>query len=81
MPIYSLGAKSPTAAMIAEITMWVLLKEGSPDKAWDKLIDAQGHLADAIRAHKGFAACEDRLQRLQAVEHLVFPRSSFSVPA
>ncbi|SRR6266849_1746330 len=72
-----LGCKCVAGALIAEIRMWLLLKEGRPDEAWDELVAAQGGLSGAVRAHKGFAHLGPLIQRLDTVEHVIFPRQVF----
>ena len=72
-----LGCECLAAAMISEIKMWLLVKNEEPDNAWDELINAQGYLADAIRAHEGFAHYKTHLRRLYAIEHIVFPPQVF----
>jgi hypothetical protein len=73
-----LGCECLTAASIAEIKMWLLLKESNPDAAWTQLITAQAGFADAMRADQGFAEDVARqLERLQKVEKLVFPPQTF----
>lgn len=73
-----LGCECLTSACIAEIRMWLLLKEGNPDAAWTQLITAQRGLADAMRADPGFANDVARqLERLNKVETLVFPPQTF----
>jgi hypothetical protein len=73
-----LGCECLTAASIAEIKMWLLLKESNPDAAWTQLIKAQAGFADALRADQGFAEDVARqLERLQKVEKLVFPPQTF----
>jgi hypothetical protein len=72
-----LGCKCVAGALIAEIRMWLLLKEGRADEAWDKLVAAQGGLSGAMRAHKGFAHLGPLIQKLDTVEHVVFPPQVF----
>jgi hypothetical protein len=72
-----LGCECMASALIAEIKMWLLLKEGRPDKAWDELVAAQYSILGALRAHEGFAHTGEYTQRLDAIEHLVFPPQVF----
>src|ERR1035437_3189403 len=72
-----LGCESVAKGIAAEITMWLLLKEGRPDAAWDQLVTAQASIADAPRAHRGFSHLTDHLDRLKAIEQLVFPPQVF----
>ena len=72
-----LGCHSLATALKAEIEMSLLLKEGRPDEAWNRLVDAQYALADAIRADAGFGNLTNQLDRLLAIEALVFPPQVF----
>jgi hypothetical protein len=72
-----LGCHCVAKALVSEITMWILLKESRPDKAWDMLVAAQMALAGALRAHKMFAHLEAQVQRLGAIERLIFPPQVF----
>lgn len=72
-----LGCECVAGGLISEIRMWLLLKEGHPDEAWDNLVAAQQSLLGALRAHEGFAHITDGIQRLDAIEHLVFPPQVF----
>lgn len=57
--------------------MWLLLKEGRADDAWNELVAAQGSLAFAVKAHEGFAHVDGNIRRLDAIERLVFPPQVF----
>ena len=72
-----LGYECVVDTLIAELEMWILLKQDNPDKAWDKLVVAQKSSIGAIRAHAGFNHLVQRCQRLEAIEHLVFPPQVF----
>ena len=72
-----LGCESVAQALVAELNMWLLLKEGTPDEAWNHLVAAQMASVDAARAHDGFQHLEHHHRRLVAIEHLVFPRQVF----
>ena len=72
-----LGCQSLATGLKAEIEMWLLLKEGRPDEAWNRLVQAQYALADAIRADAGFGHLTRQLDRLLAIETLVFPPQVF----
>jgi hypothetical protein len=72
-----LGCESLATALKAEIEMCLLLKEGRPDEAWYKLVDAEYALADALRADAGFSHLASQLDRLLAIETLVFPPQLF----
>ena len=73
-----LGCEALVGACIAEIKMYVLLKEDKPDAAWTELVTAQAAFEAALRADPGFAENTARqLQRLQHIERLVFPPQAF----
>ena len=72
-----LGCSSLASAMIAELKMWVLLKEQDPDAAWTQLVNAQHNLSDAMKASAGFSHLENNLERLNSIEKTVFPPQIF----
>lgn len=72
-----LGFECVAECIRAEITMWILLKMGNPDEAWDSLISAQTAAADAARAHEGFSHLAQKSERLETIEQLVFPPQVF----
>jgi hypothetical protein len=72
-----LGCACAAEALGAEISMWLLIKEGRPDDAWSQLVAAQGKVSDAMRAHEGFRHFDEHVRRLDAIERLVFPPQVF----
>jgi len=73
-----LGFEALLSACIAEVKMYLFLKEDKPDAAWTELVRAQDGFEAALRADRGFG--EDiarQLRRLQNIEKLVFPPRSF----
>jgi hypothetical protein len=72
-----LGCECVAHALIAELRMWLLLKEEKPDAAWDQLVDAQMSSVSASQAHDGFLHLEQHYKKLLAIEHLVFPPQVF----
>lgn len=72
-----MGCECVTLALIAELKMWLLLKEENPDDAWDELINAQMAYVDAVRAHSGFNHLTQHSERLEAIEKLIFPPQVF----
>jgi hypothetical protein len=72
-----LGCECVARALIAEIKMWILLKEGRPDEAWERLVAAQDGLLGAVKAHEGFAHIVHHIRRLDSTEELVFPPQVF----
>lgn len=72
-----LGCECVTAALIAELKMWILLKQEEPDAAWDQMVSAQNAYIAATRAHSGFHHLALFHQRMEAIEQLVFPPQVF----
>jgi hypothetical protein len=72
-----LGCECSADALISELNMWILLKEGRPDQAWDALVAAQSHLSSAMKAHEGFARVDENIRRLDGIECLIFPPQVF----
>src|ERR1035441_3823737 len=72
-----LGCECVASALMAEIKMWLLLKEGQPDEAWGALVAAQDSMSGAMRAHQGFEHLVQHIERLYAIENLVFPPQVF----
>jgi hypothetical protein len=71
-----LGFECVAASISSEIAMWILLKAGKPDEAWDELISAQMAATGAVRAHDGFSHVK-QAERLEEIEKLVFPSQVF----
>ena len=72
-----LGCECVTRAIIAELKMWILLKQDEPDRAWNNLVTAQMSSIDAVHAHTEFNHLIQYCQRLEAIEKLVFPPQLF----
>lgn len=72
-----LGCECVIEALQAELNMWLQLKEGKPEDAWNSLVTAQMATRDAIRAHRGFSHLEARAVRLVNIERVVFPEQVF----
>ncbi|MCX7113609.1 MAG: hypothetical protein NTX45_26675 [Proteobacteria bacterium] len=72
-----LGCECVTSSLVAELRMWLLLKEEKPDTAWDELVTAQMASIDAVRSHPGFAHLSEHNRRLEVIEKLVFPPQVF----
>lgn len=72
-----LGCEYVADALISEIKMWLLLKQGRPDQAWDALVAAQSNVSSAMRAHDGFAGIDNHVRRLDTIERLIFPPQVF----
>ncbi len=72
-----LGYGCVVDALTAEIEMWLLLKRGEPDEAWEELVAAQQLSIAAARAHEGFGHLVHHHQRLELMEELIFPDQVF----
>ena len=72
-----LGCECVGSGILAEIQMWLELKNENPDRAWDRLIDAQSAYTSALRAHRGFQHLDDACHRLEVIEKLIFPPQVF----
>lgn len=72
-----LGIECIVESLIAELNMWVMLKNDKPDEAWSKLIAAQTAITHALRAHDGFPSLENEARRLEAIEKIIFPPQTF----
>jgi hypothetical protein len=72
-----LGCECVIEALQAELNMWLQLKEGKPDDAWNSLVTAQKAARDVLRAHGGFSHWEARAVRLVNIERVVFPEQIF----
>ena len=72
-----LGCQCVNTSLLAELRMYLLLKEEKPDDAWDQLVLAQDGAIDATRAHPVFAHLVHQSAKLEAIEQLVFPPQVF----
>ena len=72
-----LGCECVAAALIAELKMWILLKQEEPEAAWNQLVSAQNASLAAARAHDSFSRLALHYQRLEEIEQLVFPPQVF----
>jgi hypothetical protein len=72
-----LGYECVFTCLAHELYMWIELKTGDADRAWDGLIMAQDAAIGAARAHPGFAHLSHHLARLEAFEELLFPAQVF----
>ena len=64
-------------SLIHELSMWILLRSNQPEKAWDRLIDAQRYALGAVKAHVSAAHLENHVRKLQLIEEFVFPPQTF----
>ena len=72
-----LGLCNLNSAVIAELDCYILLKDNEPDKAWDRLIDAQDGISLALRAHEHFLYLKEKGIRLRQIEYFLFPPQTF----
>jgi hypothetical protein len=72
-----LGYECSIQSIIHELQMWLNLKIGEPDKAWNNLVLAQNFNIAAIRSDKGFEHLVQRSAKLEAVENIIFPPQLF----
>ena len=67
-----------TFSLTSQMKMWIALKNDQPDKAWDHLVDAQESASGAMRAHPQLEHLYGYIERLHAIEKVVFPPQVFS---
>lgn len=67
-----------TFSLKSQMKMWIALKNDQPDKAWDHLVDAQESASGAIRAYPQLENLKGYIERLHAIEKVVFPPQVFS---
>jgi hypothetical protein len=72
-----LGFECVFNCLASELMMWINLKEGNPDQAWDNLVSAQNSAVASVRAHSGFSHNRAHVQRLEEIEKIVFPPQVF----
>ncbi|MDB5584967.1 MAG: hypothetical protein JWR80_10143 [Bradyrhizobium sp.] len=74
----ALGTRYLMDAFRAELRMYVLLKEGDPDHAWDQLVHAETAYIHAARAHRAIEAqIAEYVTRLARLEQDAFPAQVF----
>ncbi len=68
------------SALRDELRMWIALKADNTDAAWNFLVDAQMHAHWAMQAHQVAAPLVGYVQKLRALEEVLFaPMAFFSV--
>ena len=72
-----LSVENMLQAVISELKMWVAFKDEDPSAAWTDLVGAQSAASTAMRAHKIAANLDAYIDRLHALEHLLFPPQLF----
>mgnify|MGYP001613281886 CR=1 FL=1 len=73
----ALSFESLVDAVQSELRMWLALKDGAPQAAWDHLVNAQGSVRTAMQAHDVGASLEPYAERLVQLEQLLFPPQVF----
>jgi len=64
-------------AMTEEFRFYLGLKADDPDAAWDHLINAQSYAASAMQSHAVASHLEECIQKLHALERVLFPQPIF----
>lgn len=72
-----LGFECVADMLLAELSMWINLKNEKADAAWDDLVRAQSAGIASARAHPGFAHNDAHVKRLEEIEALIFPPQVF----
>jgi hypothetical protein len=72
-----LGFEFVINSLQAELTMWIMLKDGKPDDAWNKLVAAQSAAKNAVKVHESLSQLEMHNARLHDIEKLIFPPQVF----
>jgi hypothetical protein len=76
-----LSYESMLRALICELKMWIAFKDGAPHDAWSYLVRAQNAALSALRAHQEVSgSMEPYLDRLDLLEHVLFPPQVFVSP-
>lgn len=72
-----LGYECVIGAVKSELLMYLLLKQDKANSAWDRLVAAQIACVHAVRAHPGFAHCNERRNVLLHLEKELFSEQVF----
>ena len=62
----------------SEILMWLALRDEDAHLAWENLLRAQDLIRVALQAHPKGKGFEEDFERLQMIEHLVFPPQRYT---
>ena len=65
-------------AFRSEILMWLALRDEDAHLAWENLLRAQDLIRVALQAHPKGKGFEEDFERLQMIEHLVFPPQRYT---
>lgn len=74
---FLLGLQCAAHAFGSELQVYLLLKDGKPEEAWDALIDAQDAFAAALRADPRLKHLEPAASRARELEAYLFPPQMF----
>jgi hypothetical protein len=75
-----LAFENVIGTLIAELRMWVELKNDNPFGAWNRLIDAQSAATHSVRAHPVAEHMTKFAERLELLEKVLFPPQVFNSP-
>jgi hypothetical protein len=64
-------------ALAEEFRFYLALKSDDPDSAWDHLVNAESSSTAAMKSHAVASHLDRYIQRLHALEHLLFPQPVF----
>ncbi|OGP51462.1 MAG: hypothetical protein A2Y79_08070 [Deltaproteobacteria bacterium RBG_13_43_22] len=64
-------------ALVEEFRFYLALKADAPDSAWDHLVNAESSSAAAMKSHAVASHLDGYIQRLHALERLLFPQPVF----
>jgi len=73
-----LGLAAIGNSLACELDVYVLLKDGQSESAWNRLIDAQDAIAAASRASSSFTNLRAKFDHLREMEKWFFPPQSFT---
>lgn len=72
-----LGLGCGVDALGSELNLYLLIKAGESERAWDALVDAEVATGAAMRAHQSFAYLEPKAAHLRRLETILFGPQSF----
>lgn len=67
-------------ALINELKMWITLKDGNADAAWNYLVSAQYAARTAMQVHSVADHLDGYVNHLHILEHVLFPPQGFLSP-
>ena len=72
-----LSLENMVQGLVSELQMWVDLKDDNPNAAWNALMNAQSSIRTAMQAHDLASYLAPLVERLYALEQLLFPPQIF----